>query len=219
MRCYLVRHAQTTWNAENRIQGHANPPLSAVGLAQAQRVGAWFATRPIAALYTSHLLRSRQTAEAITRRTGRSAAIHEGLAEIQLGRWEGMMPEEVEAQFPGLFEEWRQSPSRVRIPEAEPYEMFRRRILEAFASIAARHRPEDEIVIVSHGGVISTLLAEWLEANYDCVLHRLALDNASISLADFHLHPPKVLGINVTHHLEDGVNGAVEGAGSSVESR
>ena len=219
MRCYLVRHAQTTWNAENRIQGHSDPPLSALGWAQAQRLGAWLAARPpIAALYTSHLLRSRQTAEAIARHLGQSAAIHEGLAEIQLGQWEGMMPQEVEARFPGLFDEWRQSPSRVRIPEAEPYEEFRRRILTAFASIAALHQADDEIVIVSHGGVISTLLAEWLEANYDCVLHRLALDNASVSLADFRVRSPKVLGINVTHHLDGCVSGAIEGAGSSLAS-
>ena len=107
MRAYLVRHAQTTWNAENRIQGHSDPPLSALGLAQAQRVGAWCAARPMAALYTSHLQRSRQTAEAIARQTGLSASVHRGLAEIQLGAWEGLMPDDVEARFPGLFEEWR----------------------------------------------------------------------------------------------------------------
>ena len=202
MRCYLVRHAQTTWNAQNRIQGHSNPPLSVLGFAQAGRVGAWFAERPVTALYTSHLLRSRQTAEAITRHIGRTAAIHEGLAEIHLGQWEGLMPQDVEARFPGLFEEWRHSPSRVRIPEAEPYEEFRRRILAAFASIVATHQPNDEVIVVSHGGVISALLAEWLDANYDCVLHRLALDNASISVVDCRRHPPTVLGINVTHHLD-----------------
>ena len=202
MRCYLVRHAQTTWNAENRIQGHSNPPLSVLGMAQAQRVAAWCAERPVTALYTSHLLRSRQTAEAIARHIGRPATVHEGLAEIHLGQWEGMMPQEVEARFPGLFEEWRHSPSRVRIPEAEPYEEFRRRILAAFAAIADAHQPEDTVVVVSHGGVISALLAEWLSANYDCVLHRLALDNASVSVVDCRRHPPTVLGINVTHHLD-----------------
>ena len=197
MRCYLVRHAQTTWNAENRIQGHSNPPLSELGFAQARRLAAWFADRPVTALYSSHLLRTRQTAEAISRQTGQPAAVREGLAEIQLGRWEGMVPSDVEAQFPGLFEEWRQSPSRVRIPEAEPYDAFRLRILEAFASIVASHGPDDGVVVVSHGGVISALLAEWLQASYDCVLHRLALDNASISVVDCRRQPPTVLGINL----------------------
>jgi len=200
MRCYLVRHAQTQWNAEDRIQGHSDPPLSATGRQQAQRTAAYFAGRPITALYTSPLARSRQTAEAIAQVTGLTPTIRPGLAEIHLGAWEGLTPEQVNARYERAYELWRTQPTTVRIPGGEAVAAFRERVRTTLAQILASPHQGD-VVIVSHGGVITSWLADWMEADYDRLLHRLVLDNAGISGVDCRRVPPWILWINAVEHL------------------
>ena len=196
MRCYLVRHAQTAWNGENRLQGHSDPPLSPVGEAQARCLAEYFlahhqnGTR-VTAVYTSGLVRSQQTAQAIAGPLGIRPVVEPRLAEMHLGRWEGLTPEEIDAQFDGAYQQWMRSPSGVVIPEAEPLEQFRTRVGQAFARILAT-APTGDVVIVSHGGVIATWLSEWLNADYDRLMRRLSLDNAGISAIDRHTHPPHV---------------------------
>lgn len=200
MKCYLIRHAQTQWNFENRIQGHSDPPLSALGCEQAKRTAGYFSGRSIQALYTSHLIRSRQTAETIAQATGLTPTVIPGLSEIHLGAWEGLTPEEVNARYDGAYQVWKTEPSRVRIPGGEAVAAFHERVRATFAQIAADHR-EGEIVIVSHGGVIASWLADWVGAEYDQLLHRLVLDNGGISGVDCRTAPPCVLWVNAVEHL------------------
>ena len=183
MRCYLVRHAQTAWNGQNRLQGHSDIPLSAFGEQQAQRVGGAFATRRIGGLFTSSLQRSRQTAHAIARANGQGLApqTEPSLAEIHLGAWEGLTPDEIDARFDGAYQRWRLCPSTVEIPGGEPLVAFRQRVRDTFERLIGTFQQEGEYVIVSHGGVIAALLAEVLEAEYDALLRRLCLDNAGIT--------------------------------------
>ena len=205
MRCYLVRHAQTAWNGENRLQGHTDLPLSPLGQEQAKRLGTHFGalraqyTVP-SRLYTSHLVRSLQTAQAIADQTGIPLLVEPHLAEACLGVWEGLTPEEVDARYDGAYQRWRTAPSTVQIPEAEPLAQFRARVRGAFARIIQAH-PEEELIVVSHGGVMASLLADWLEADYDGVLRRVVLENAGISACDARTRPPHVLWVNDTHHL------------------
>jgi len=201
MRCYLVRHAQTIWNHENRIQGHSNPPLSELGVEQARRVGEYFASHRVGVLYTSHLARSVQTAQAIASQTGLTPLVEPALAEINLGSWEGLTPEEVDARFAGAYQQWRVTPSKVTIPGAESLEQFRARIRNAITQILSTYHDDGELVIVSHGGVIAALLSDWLGADYDHLLRRLVLDNAGISALDRQTNPPQVLWVNATDHL------------------
>lgn len=198
--CYVVRHAQTTWNVENRIQGHADLPLSEAGRQQAERVGAYFAGRSIAALYTSHLARSLQTARAIAQTTGASPIIEPALSEIHFGPWEGLTAGEVNAAYDGAYHRWRTNPSHVTIPGGELLESFRARVRAAAGRIFAAH-DEGEIVIVSHGGVIASLFADWLIADYDALLQRLVVANAGISAVDRRTDPPSIMWVNVTSHL------------------
>jgi len=135
-RCYLVRHAQTAWNDENRLQGHSDTPLSPVGRRQAERLGARFASHHVRGVFTSALQRSRQTAEAIAagpvRAEDRShgagngnhritPVVEPGLAEIHLGAWEGLTPAEVDAKFQNAYQQWTRSPSSVAIPGGETW--------------------------------------------------------------------------------------------------
>ena len=209
MRCYLVRHAQTVWNGENRLQGHADLELNDVGVEQAKRVGRFFALRraegeALAALYTSHLKRSAQTAHAIAEATGLTPHRESALAESHLGAWEGLTPEEIDAQFEGAYQRWYHRPSQVEIPGAEPLGAFTRRVRDAFERIrSAENGREGSVVIVTHGGVIASWLAGWLKSDYDEVLRRVVLSNAGISAIEYGNSLPSILWINSTRHLTD----------------
>lgn len=200
MRCYLVRHAQTDWNFENRLQGHSDLSLSAVGQQQALQVGRYFSGRPLTTIYTSHLARSRQTAEAIAQQTGKEVIVLPGLAEIYLGAWEGLTPTEVNTRFAGAYERWRETPSDVIIPDGEQVTEFRARVRHTVDQIFASHT-DGEFVIVSHGGVIAAALADWWDADYNRLIRRLSLDNAGVSALNYRMRPPHVLWVNDTAHL------------------
>ena len=76
------------------------------------------------------------------------------------------------------------------IPGAEPIEEFRARARQAVGRIVEAHQQDDAILIVTHGGVIAAVLADWMRAEYDNVLRRMALDNAGISAIDCQVLPP-----------------------------
>ena len=97
---YLVRHGETVWNAEGRLCGSSDIPLSPIGQQQAQRLAQRLRSVPLAAIYSSPLRRTRQTAETI-------AALHNlpvhpvpELSEIDYGDWEGMAVDELARRFP-----------------------------------------------------------------------------------------------------------------------
>ena len=202
-RCYLVRHAQTAWNWENRLQGRSDLPLDAGGLAQAGRVGAYFAGCPLQALFTSGLQRSQQTAAAIIQGNGHrlQPVIEEDLAEMHLGVWEGLTPAEIDARFGNAYQQWKRLPSSVAIPQAEPVAEFRARSRQALGR-TADSVSDGEFVIVSHGGVIASLLADLLDADYDALLRRLRLDNGGITAVEFGAGAAHVCWINAVGHLD-----------------
>lgn len=221
MKCYLVRHGQTVWNGENRLQGHSDIELNAVGLEQAKRLSAFFAARRasgevLTALYASPLKRSIQTAQAIVESTGLTLRQDPALAESHLGSWEGLTPEEIDAKFDGAYQRWYRHPSQVTIPGAEPLEAFTQRVRGVFERIRAiengreglaaakpRHGRGEarSVIIVTHGGVIASLLADWLNSDYDDILRRVVLNNGGVSAIECDIMPPYILWVNDTRHL------------------
>lgn len=200
---YLVRHAQTIWNGENRIQGRSDVPLSPLGERQGACLRDFFSTVHLSGMVTSSMARTRQTAQAILSGNGHglNPVVMPELVEMHLGAWEGLTPGEVDAKFNGAYEQWRIRPSSVVIPDAEPTEDFRRRVRGALEQIVAACG-EGEHVVVSHGGVIAALLADLLDADYDRLLRRLRLDNAGVTALEFGTPNPHALWINWTGHLQ-----------------
>ena len=203
-RCYLIRHAQTVWNGENRLQGHSDLPLSPLGQQQAKHLGVRFASHHLQGIFTSALQRSQETARGIASGNGHGLdpIIEPELAEMHLGVWEGLTPEEIDARFQGAYEQWKISPSSVVIPRAEPLGAFRERVRRVVTRIVAGVG-DGEYVVVSHGGVIAAVLADALGADYDALLRRLRLDNGGVTAVEFGTALPHVLWINSTEHLRD----------------
>jgi broad specificity phosphatase PhoE len=152
----LVRHGQSTWNAEHRWQGLADPPLSELGREQARELANALRDVPLDAVYSSHLLRARETAEVVARTRGLMVIADPELREIDVGEWSGLLTEEIKARFPAGWE--RQLAGGDGWEHGEPHAAMSDRIVSAVARIAAS-RPDEQILCVLHGGVIRALHA------------------------------------------------------------
>jgi broad specificity phosphatase PhoE len=120
---------------------------------------------------------------------------------MHLGEWEGLTPQEVDARFDNAYQRWRVQPSSVVIPGAESVQDFRARVRRALERLVDG-RPDGEHAVVSHGGVIASVLADLLDADYDQVIRRVRLDNAGVTALEFGRGLPHVAWINSTIHLE-----------------
>jgi 2,3-bisphosphoglycerate-dependent phosphoglycerate mutase len=146
-RIILARHGETDWNRERRWQGHSDRPLNETGREQAETLAAELAGEPIAAVYSSDLVRAHETARIVADRLGLDVVTVPGLRERRFGSWEGLQDVEVERLFPGLH-----GP-----PDAEPRDDMTRRVLESLERIAAANDGRT-VLVVSHGGPIRAVL-------------------------------------------------------------
>lgn len=155
-RIIAIRHGETAWNVDTRIQGHLDIPLNDTGLWQAARVAAALAGEPIAAIYASDLSRAHTTASAIGQAVGRDVVSHTGLRERSFGQFEGKTFIEIDTLWPDDAQAWRK-----RVPDwtpegGESLLALRERIAQTAQALAAQHTGE-QIVLVAHGGVLDVL--------------------------------------------------------------
>lgn len=155
-RILAIRHGETAWNKDTRIQGHLDVPLNETGLWQAERAAEALREEPVAAVYASDLSRAQQTAQAIARAQAREVHTHQGLRERCFGAFEGKTWAELEAGWPAETQAWRQ-----RVPDFAPTGgenllQLHARVVGTLSELAARHIGE-QIVVVAHGGVMDIL--------------------------------------------------------------
>lgn len=156
-RLIAIRHGETAWNVDTRIQGHLDIPLNDTGLWQARQVGQALAHEPVAAIYSSDLLRAWATAEAVAQATGAPLTPERGLRERCFGDFQGRTFQQIEDESPEQALRWRKrDPDFVPEGGGESLSMLRERIERTVHVIAARH-PGQQIVLVAHGGVMDVL--------------------------------------------------------------
>ena len=152
-RILLVRHGQSTWNAEGRWQGWADAPLSDVGEEQARAAAKHLPD--VDAVVSSDLLRARRTAELLSESRDLPAmVIYRGLRERGVGEFEGLTNPEIAERFPQLMGEDGSRP--LDIPGAEPIPSVISRVIAALTRVAKAHAGQS-VLAVSHGGVIRAL--------------------------------------------------------------
>lgn len=155
-RIVLIRHGETAWNRETRIQGHTDIPLSALGLAQAGRLAEALADEPLDAIYSSDLSRARQTAEALARTRGLEVHLDAGLRERAFGSFEGLSWREIDEGYPEDAARWRRREPDFAVGGGESLNTFSARCLDAARRAAAAHAGQS-IALVAHGGVLDCL--------------------------------------------------------------
>ena len=157
-RILAIRHGETAWNVDTRLQGHLDIPLNDVGLIQAKHLAQALAQgETIDAIYASDLSRAQNTAEAIAQRVGQTVSTHAGLRERHFGAFQGRTFAEIEVELPEHAWHWRKRTPDWTPPEGgESLLDLRERIVNTVDELAARH-PGQHIVMVAHGGVLDIL--------------------------------------------------------------
>jgi probable phosphoglycerate mutase len=155
-RLVVVRHGETAWNRDTRIQGHTDVPLNERGHWQAQRAARALLDEGLAAVYSSDLLRAAHTAEAIAQACGVPLHLDDQLRERHFGRFEGQTHDQILAQWPDEGRRWRERDPAYGPAGGETLQQFYERCVNAAARVARWH-PGQVVAVVAHGGVLDCL--------------------------------------------------------------
>ena len=196
----IVRHAESALNRQNRIQGHMDSHLTPRGLRQTRRLARRLRAVHIDRIYSSDLGRAYSTTVEITRHLKSPILKDPLLREINLGEWEGMTAEEVDRLYDNGYQKWLKKPSACHIPGCEKLGSFRRRVTGRVRAIARQNRGKT-VLLVTHGGVITALLADWLQADFDNLLLNLQIDNTSLTFVDETQKRVRLKAVNDISHL------------------
>jgi len=155
-RLLLVRHGQSTWNADGRWQGQADPPLSSLGEEQAQDAAARLGEFGFSRVLASDLQRATRTAEILAGSLGLPVEVDADLREIDVGDWTGMTRAEIEARWPGELAAWSEGRSESTMG-GESRAHLTARARSILLRVAGAGAPGDRILVVSHGALIRNL--------------------------------------------------------------
>ena len=205
MECWLVRHGESTWNLDERFQGGQDPPLSRRGRVQAAALAARLAGMAFTGLYTSPLTRARETAAVCASVLGLTPEPVDDLREMGLGAWEGLTVKAVQTSAGDAYRCWRDAPADHPPPGGELLEVVAERTARVLARVGT-DSGEGPALVVSHGGVIASLLCRWLGFSLN-ELWRFRLANVSITRVA--LPAGRLLVLNDTSHLAAAPAGAV----------
>ena len=161
MRIILVRHGQTKWNSEGRVQGRTDIPLNARGMAQAEAVGEWLSGRKIDAVYASPLMRAHDTAKAIADRQGVCVKLLGEMIEIDFGLWEEKTADELKKLYPEYWNDWswHLDEEKSANMQAESAYTILNRVKRALNSIFEENTAGSTAVVVSHTMPIKLIMA------------------------------------------------------------
>lgn len=210
---YLVRHGESVFNAEERVQGQADVALSDLGRRQAAALAVWSralvddqSNQSIVEIWSSPLQRARHTAAAIAAALGLPVRIEEGLQELHAGIFQGHLWAELEAQFPEEVARWRSGDVDYQIPGGESRAELAARGHQTLCRLAARN--VTGMIVVAHGGILTAALGSLLGREHPLLATAAqrpftklpALANASLTRLAW--PGPRLLSFNETGHLE-----------------
>jgi probable phosphoglycerate mutase len=155
-RICLVRHGETEWNAERRIQGQIDIGLNETGLRQAQAAGRWLKSAGIIALYSSDLKRAKTTAEALGEALGLTPVLVPEMRERRYGVFEGLTYAEAHDRFPEGYAAFEGRNADYNFENGESLHQMFDRVTVKLTEIAAAH-PGQAVAIVLHGGVLDVI--------------------------------------------------------------
>jgi len=198
-RIVLIRHGQTEWNREERFRGRVDIDLDEMGFRQAEAAAQRIAQWEVAAIYSSPLKRALATAGIIAKRLGLSVEPLDGINDMDFGVWQGLSVSEVREKYPELFDLWRYSPQRLKIPGGESLEDVQNRVDATINDLAARHENET-VALVTHRVVCKVLLCHLLGLD-NSHFWQIAQDATAINTFEVRGGIPTVRLINDTCHL------------------
>lgn len=155
-RLVLVRHGETAWNAEHRVQGQQDVPLDATGCRQAEAVAAALARERFAAIWSSDLLRARATAAPSAALLGLPLRLDRDLRERHYGIFETLTYAEAKQRYPEDYARFERREPEYDFRSGESLSAFYERAVACVRRIAAAH-PGEDVLVFTHGGILDKL--------------------------------------------------------------
>ncbi|MFL9924663.1 histidine phosphatase family protein [Herbaspirillum lusitanum] len=179
----LIRHGETDWNVDKRLQGHIDIPLNAAGVRQVQALSAALAQEPLDAIFASDLQRARDTALGVAEVAGLQVQTDLGLRERCYGAFEGLRHVDIEARYPEAYRVWKAREPDARYPAgeriAETMREFYQRSVDAVQRLVTSGNYQ-RIAIVTHGGVLECM-HHWSSQTHFAQPRTFDIYNASIN--------------------------------------
>ncbi len=197
---YLIRHGETLWNAEKRMQGQLNSDLTSQGIRQAQLLAGKLACLPIETCYTSDSPRAFKTAQLVTQQLTVDLQTDSRLREIAMGTWEGRTRQEIAAKEPLEWQRFWESPHHFQGNNGgETFQMLENRSRAVIDEIINAH-PQQKIAIISHRLTIKTLINSLLQREL-AELHELPdVEPNSLSILNLKNGDVEVMAYSDTSH-------------------
>ena len=202
-RVLLIRHGQSMGNAERRFGGHSPTPLSEYGRAQAEATAQALAAEPLAAIYSSDLLRAVETAAPLARAVGLEVRAHAAFRERSVGQMEGLTFEEAAEQYPEEYAALlRRDFERVLLGGESYRQLLDRAACELDRAVEAHMG--GSIALFSHTGTICILALHLMGALDSPTLRPVWIASSNCGISRFELHEDgfvRVVNLNDTRHL------------------
>lgn len=201
---WVIRHGESTWNADGRYQGQADVPLSHIGILQAATLAERLTGQTFAAVYSSDLGRASQTAAAVAERlTGNPVVrLDPVLREIDVGALSGLVIADIRARYGDYLTALQADPWATRRPGGESMAELYGRCSATFHALRARH-PGQRVLVFTHGGVVRVAVGLALGGVPPNAWSRLSVTNTSITRVLLGQDSGTLLGFNDDAHLED----------------
>lgn len=199
MKIILIRHGETLWNKEGRIQGTSDIELSDEGIEQARLLSLSLKDQPICAIHASPLKRAIKTAEIINKFHDREIQIHSDLMEMDQGDFEGFSFKELMACEKDFLNKWIADPASVRMPNGESLNQLQTRAWRALEAIINR---EENALVVAHNFTIAAILCRMRKISLS-EFRSTCVDTASKTIVSFQNGEAEIVTFNDRSHLPE----------------
>jgi len=201
IKLFLIRHGQTVWNLEGRYQGDKDTDLTSVGIRQAELAAKYLSRVNFSCIYASPLRRTLDTASIIAKDKNVKILVRENLKEINFGKWEGMKFEEINAKYKDDYQNWLNDPFCNPPTGGESFRSLNERTSREINNIVRENEDGSSVAVITHGGVIVSLLVYWLKipaSRWRSIIQRQGAINIVVVDRGF----PYISQINYTGHLK-----------------
>lgn len=189
---HFIRHGQTNWNLEKRIQGQTDSVLTNTGLEQAQKVAEDLKHIPFKAAYSSSSVRAKDTAQAILKHHKLDLTLRDDMREILLGDWEGRLYKDVAVEDQDNHRHFAEDPSQFDMPGAETFYQVQDRALNVVKHLVENH-PNQDVLLVSHGLWIKTVMAHFEQRPMQDLWQPPSMSNCCHSIIEFDPDDAKIV--------------------------
>ncbi len=208
-RLLLIRHGETDWNRAGRFQGQIDVPLNDNGRNQGNLAAEFLKTVPIEFGFTSTMLRPKETAQIILKYHPQVELAEDAdLREISHGLWEGKFESDIEAEYPGELERWREEPEQVQMPEGENLVGVSARAIAAWQKLLAQVGNNNQVgIVVAHDATNKVLLCHLLGLGL-ADFWKIKQGNGAVTVIDYPNGiegQPVIQALNITSHLSAGI--------------